>query len=226
MKKSAFTLLEVVVSLSLFALFLLLLFTVSNLLLHRWSLLKEQQRNCSDTSLLFHRMIRELHSCVPVPNSFFVDLPTVDPRCKKNLFFLTTAASLKTYGEISAIGYFFVEEKKNSPRYNCYRYELSPQETSEALHAHTVESLFARASSSTSKSCHCVATHIIDWNVRPAWILHEKISATPPQLVGKENTPNLVEIRLAMSTSNSPPFGKASAHTTAFSTVVPLLPSL
>jgi prepilin-type N-terminal cleavage/methylation domain-containing protein len=55
MKKSAFTLLELIVSLSLVTLFLLVLVTVSNLLLQKCSHLKAQQQEGSNASLLFHR---------------------------------------------------------------------------------------------------------------------------------------------------------------------------
>ena len=215
-----------VITLTLFALFLLLIFSLNNLLVQRWSLLQEQQRSGSAINLLFHKISRELRSWVFYPNSFFIDLPTTDPSCKKNLFFLTTTASLKTSGEISAVGYFFVRNKKDTLHYDCYRYQLPPQETKEALHTNTLEATFARTSLSDSKRCECIVTHISDWKIQPAWIVNGNISSTPQQVASRQCPPDLLEITLRASTMSSSQFGKAPTPTTAFSTVAPLVPSL
>jgi prepilin-type N-terminal cleavage/methylation domain-containing protein len=225
MKKSAFTLLEMVVTLSLFALFLLLIFSLNNLLIQKWFLLQEQQRSSSAISLLLHKITRELRSSVFFPNSFFVDFPTIDSSCKKNLFFLTTTASLKTSGKISAVGYFFVRNKKESLHYDCYRYHLTPEETKEALHTNTLKAIFAKASPSDTKRCESVATSISDWKIQPAWIVHGNISSTPHPVASRQCTPDLLEITLRASTLASSQFGKTPAYTTAVSTVVALVPS-
>ncbi|MFZ4116377.1 MAG: prepilin-type N-terminal cleavage/methylation domain-containing protein [Chthoniobacterales bacterium] len=225
-KRSAFSLLEMLIAISLLALLMTLLFTVNNNVWKQWQQLEQQQKRASEVGLLFQKIIRDLRSAVVIPGSFFIDLPTTDPCCRNNLFFLASSSFPKTEGGLHAIVYFFVEEKNIPTRYECYRFMPSPQETHEALQNQNLCGLFAKASPSKLGSCQRIASGILAWKIQPAWVVDGKMSATPPQISKNEAPPSLLEISITTGDAHGTPLSKEPLTTRTFSTVVALPPAL
>lgn len=216
-----FSLLEVLVAISLLALLMTLLCSASNTWYRQWHHLAERQKSTLQASLLLQEMRRDLDAAVPVAGSFFVNLTTVDPMARKNIFFLSTRSSLKHPGELHAIGYFFTQEKNSLSDYACYRFEASPEETQKALETQNFYTLFSKASPTNHSSSHQVCSNILSWSFQPLWLLKEKISTTPPEVLGEMiAAPNLLEITLTNENHSSRGFSKEATKTKTFSTVV------
>jgi type II secretory pathway component PulJ len=227
MKRSAFSLFEMLAALTLFALLMTLLFTVSNTVWKKWQQLEHQQKRASEVTILLQKMMRDLRSAVVVPGSFFIDLSTIEPNCRKNLFFLTTNSASKMGGDLRAVGYFFVEEKNTSKCYECYRFTACSQETAEALRDQNLYRLFTKASPSHLGSCQLIASGILAWKIKPAWLVDGKRSNTPLQILDDQaSPPNLLEISITTGDIPRTPSSKASLETRTFSTAVALPPAL
>jgi len=216
-----FSLLEVLVAISLLALLITLFCSASNTWYRQWHHLAERQESILQASLLLQEMRRDLHAAIPVAGSFFVNLTTVDPRAGKNIFFLSTRSSLKHSGELHAIGYFFTQEKNSLSDYACYRFESTPEQTREALETQNFYTLFSKASATNHTSSHQVCSHILSWHFQPLWLLKGKISTTPPEVSSEVIVaPNLLEITLTTENHSSREFSKEATKTKKFSTVV------
>ncbi len=219
--QAGFSLLEVLVVLSLLALLMSLLCSASNSWYHQWHQLAERQKSALQASLLLQEMRHDLHAAIPVAGSFFVNLTTVDPMARKNIFFLSTRSSLKHPGELHAIGYFFTQEKNSLSDYACYRFEASPEETQKALETQNFYTLFSKASPTNHSSSHQVCSHILSWNFQPLWLLKEKISSTPPEVLSEVIAPpNLLEITFTREDHSLRGFSKEATKTKTFSTVL------
>jgi prepilin-type N-terminal cleavage/methylation domain-containing protein len=219
--QAGFSLLEVLAVLSLLALLMSLLCNASNSWYHQWHHLEERQKSSLQASLLLQEMRRDLDAAAPVAGSFFVNLTTVDPRARKNIFFLSTRSSLKHPGELHAIGYFFIQEK-NSPSHNdCYRFEASLEETQEALEKQNFYTLFSKASATNHTSSHHVCSDILSWSFQPLWLLKEKISSTPPETWSDLMAPpNLLEITFTREDHSLRECSEDTTKIKTFSTVV------
>lgn len=170
-------------------------------------------------------MTRDLRSAVLVPNSFFIDLPTIDDRCRKNLFFLTTSSSSKTPGDLRAVGYFLVAEKNLPESYQCYRFTSPRQEIIQALQDQKLYELFAEASPNNSICSKLIASHLQEWKIKPAWIVHGKIFKDPPRTSDHHPvSPGLIEINITTDDHVISKTSKEPLKTRTFSTVVALSP--
>jgi len=219
--QGGFSLLEVLVATSLLALLMTLLCSASNTWYLQWNYLTERQKRTLQASLLLQEMRRDLHAAIPVAGSFCVNLTTVDPRARKNIFFISTRSSFKHSGELHAIGYFFTQEENSLSDYACYRFEGTPEETREALETQNFYTLFSKASPTNRSSSHQVCSHILSWSFQPLWLLKEKISTNPPEVLSKViAVPNLLEITLTTENHSSKGFSKEATKTKTFSTVV------
>lgn len=188
---------ELLVSISLFALLMTMFLTLSSTLLKKWHLLDGKQKSTTDAGLFFERMTRELHCGVLLPDTFFIDLFTYDPCCRKNIFFLVPSSSKKSRGrELCGVGYFFVEDPGNPHHHQCFRFSLSPEETWTALQTDTLAILFATVSPRSTSSCKQVASHIMEWKIRPVWMADGKVSGPPSTSLETVFPPKLIEIKM------------------------------
>ena len=154
---------------SLLALLMTLFLTMSAHTIMFWHAAENQQEACAEGRALLQMMTNDLHSSLFLKNSFFIDLPTTDPTCQKNLFFLTKISSSQIRGDLCAVGYFLVAEPKSTTTYRCYRFTASSEETLQALQKGTLFNLYATASSVNSSHCEQLASFIMQWQITPAW---------------------------------------------------------
>ncbi len=219
----AFSLFEMLVAMSLFTLLMALLFTLSTKMWQEWHRQECQQKYTSEAGFLLQKMTRDLRSAVLVPGCFFINLPTIDTSCRKNIFFLTTTSSSKTSGDLCAVGYFFVAEKNRPERYECYHFTASAQKTSEALQNQHCYDLFAKASPDNSGSCQRIASGIIESKIKPVWVVDGKIFNAPPKTSANTTpSPALMEISITMGDHRISKSSKERVTTKTFSTTIAL----
>ncbi len=198
-----FSLLEVVVAMTLLLLLLLLLSEISNTALHFCHRSQEQIKSSSEARAALQLITSDLRSAIVLPNTssskeyFF---STSDPDSKNGfLYFLATLPPEKRspsdLGDLCTVGYFLSAEKKErgEPVQYLYRFYLPSKITTQALKEENLLECSQNAAFSTNPLCERVASNIAHFEVTPVW--HEENSFST-DATKNLNPPSLVEIVL------------------------------
>ena len=166
-----------------------------------WGHLDEKEMLMSEGSTLLQMISRDLSSSPA--EGLDIDLP--HPHCSKNLFFLKRTSS----DSLVAIGYFLDPNKKN----HCYRFIATARETLEAIAKGGLSSLYEVAAPGEAH-CELISSHLVSWEVTPAWRRGEELPSIPGVKAGETiPPPSLLEVAIT--------FGQKSRYYT-LSTVVTL----
>lgn len=217
-----FSVLEIVIALSLFALLATLLFTLTNQAWKKYHAQQTKQQSASEAVSLMQRMMHDMHAVVFVPNSFFINLPTFDRRSRKNIFFLISTSSLQESGDLCAVGYFFVTENCLPNHARCYRFQANASETFDALQKNTLEEFFEQVAFDDPR-CTCIASNLESWKIEPAQFIDGKIVFISLEKEERYSTfPALLELEITAGNFSA----SAISKPLIFSTVIALRPGM
>lgn len=199
--KRAFSLLEVLVAISLLLLLLLLLVGTSNTALNFWHHSQDQAKSASEARAVLQLLISDLRSAVLSPNEVFPKnyfFVSSDSDAEKSfLFFLAAFPREKRnssdLGDLCAVGYFVSNEKTTYGQLaqRLYRFSLSSKATAQALKEGNLLEQCMLAASTNNPCCECVASHLAHFQATPIWYKEKQFSLEEQQI-----PPSLVEIFL------------------------------
>ncbi|MBX9743084.1 MAG: prepilin-type N-terminal cleavage/methylation domain-containing protein [Chthoniobacterales bacterium] len=199
--KRAFSLLEVLVSISLLLLLLLLLVVASNTALNFWHRSQDQVKSSLEARAALQIITSDLRSAVLSAsdtlskNYFFV---SSDPQSENScLFFLATLPPEKRnpsdLGDLCAVGYFVSSEKTTRDQlvHHLYRFSLPSNTTAQALRERNLLELCMLTASATNPLCERIASNITHFQTTAIWYEEKQFS-----IDRKQTPPSLVEIVL------------------------------
>ncbi len=220
----AFSLLELLCSMVLLASIITLFLSFSSSLWKKWQQQADEEKKTSQLSSLLEQITHDLHSSVMLERSFFINLPTVDPRCRKNLIFLTLS-SLNSEEDLRAVGYFLIQEEQNASSATCYRFLANAQETRTALEHENITMLFSSISLKEITASPPMASSILEWKINPVWLIDGAWTQVSSSSEGSyEQSPSLLEINIALQHPSPASFSKKIVATNMFSTTIALPP--
>lgn len=201
----AFSLLELLVAISIFTLLLLLVIEVSHAGLQLWRRSEQSQQTTREARAALQLISKDLGSAVILTNqvTLFCDVATCDPTCQQNIFFLASmprqARPHQDLGDLHLIGYFLIpDQHSKNQTYDLYRFIWSCDETRNALTQGSLLELAQTASSTNTLQSEHVAANISDFQAAPRWLYHGEFSQNPPNREKEASffTPSLVEIKI------------------------------
>ncbi|MFI0348203.1 MAG: type II secretion system protein J [Chthoniobacterales bacterium] len=204
-KQQAFSLLELIVAISIFLLLLLLIEEVTHTTLQLWQGSKQGEQTTRETRAVMELVSKDLGSALMLTNqpTFFCDVATLDLTCRKNIFFLASlpfqARPSQDLGDLHFMGYFLTPHQfSKNQACDLYRFVTSSDATIRAIMQGSLFQLAQTASPTNRVCCESVATNVADFQVTLYWFDHGRFSKNPPNRKKDVSflPPSLVELKI------------------------------
>lgn len=201
-KSNAFSLLEVLITMSLLLVFLLLLMTTAKTVLNSWSYFYQEQEENRQACAILQLLAEDLRSVVLIKNSeenasFFISSTKPYSLEGSTLFFLAALPrekrSSSDLADLCAIGYFAsTEEEQKKTVHHLYRFLIPSKETLLGIAEDRLLELCKFTAFPSNLHCERIASDVTHFEVIPIWKDSEQFSTQPG-----EGKPSLVEIVLS-----------------------------
>lgn len=185
MKKHwGFSLLEMLVAITIFMLLMLLILEALHFALQLLKKIDYSQEAAHEASSTLQLMARDWEMAAITTNSesLFFNIPIKDQPSCTNFFFLANipreGRMLKDLGELHAVGYFLVPNKNNQ-RKELYRFMAGSEETLQALRQNQLLKLYQTASPSDQMTCERVASDLVAFQSPPLYLFSKKKKFRP-----------------------------------------------
>lgn len=175
-RRSAFTLLELLVSMAVLSLLVLLLIAMTEGASRLWRDGERKREAACEARAALGAITADLHSAVLTGDSSTLLVTPAEPGKEGGgLFFLVShprerrddgAAGNK--GDLCAAGYFVAADPDGSGVEHLYRFHAPPGDVARALAAGDLKELYAGASPANTGTTELLARHITRLEVRPA----------------------------------------------------------
>ena len=202
-KNNGFSLLELLVAISIFTLILLLIMEVSHATLHLWQCSEQRQQTIRETHAALQLISKDLDSTVTLTNqvTLFCDVVTEDSTCQKNIFFLSSLPRQARFdqdlGDLHLVGYFLAPHQiSKNQTCDLYRFVANSDETMNALTQGSLLELAQTASPIDALHCEAVATNITHFQATPRWFFHGEFSQHPPNRENENISLSLIELKI------------------------------